>query len=558
LLTRRGATAQLSVGATAGGKPVPVPGTLRYTSSAPAVVSVNSKGLVRALAVPGSAVITVTSTATRTAPVAVTVAVVQLTSGTANLTAAEVRSISPGHLTLVRDPVTSALRNGSVVVDASAGLVARLSGVARGKNSVTARTTRVPLIKAFRALRVGLSDTTPAATVLIRGRHATVRNAAGDIVRQVSTVQLTCTGSTAGVTISPPTATLAVTGQLVAKLSISPAMGLAITLEPGVTVSGRVSLGALHVAAGGDFTVECALTHLPGLSLPLPTGLPPIGTIAVTVSPSFTARLAVTASTAATITAPTVTDTWSALAGISYSARHGWSTVHAQSASPPQVTGPVLTARGRVAVSLKVGPRLDLGLSVQSGGVNLAGINLAWAELGGTLKGSLASPFSDLDLGYTGPRYNVGTEFSTGLEVSAQDSALTQLLSWIGLKPPVYTLTLFDRTFPLFSQPVPTVHSADSTVTAGVTTDTLTAGAGAAWNGMTVNFLLFPAGAAPDQPKGTQVATATVTGGVATAHWQPGPGTTSGNYVVVAELDPAGFLPFPSSPSATVTIVPAT
>jgi hypothetical protein len=41
LLTRSGATARLSVGAVTGGTPVTAPGTLRFASSAPAVVSVN-------------------------------------------------------------------------------------------------------------------------------------------------------------------------------------------------------------------------------------------------------------------------------------------------------------------------------------------------------------------------------------------------------------------------------------------------------------------------------------------------------------------------------------
>jgi hypothetical protein len=307
-----------------------------------------------------------------------------------------------------------------------------------------------------------------------------VRDAAGDVLKRLSAVQLTCTGTATGVTISPPTATLAVTGQLVAQLSVSPVSGLTITLEPGATVSGRVSLGAIRVAAAGSYTVKCTLTHLPGLSLPLPTGLPPIGTVAVTVSPSLVATFTVTAGTAAALTAPTVTGAWSALAGIHYSTAHGWSPVHVQSTFKPQVTAAALTAPGRVAVSVKLGPRFDLGLSVQAGGVNLAGINLAWAELAGTLDGSLASPFSDLDLGYTGPRYTVGTEFAAGLEVSAQDSALTRLLSLVGLTPPVYTLTLFDEKFPLFSQPVPTIRSADSTVTIGQTTDTLTSAASAA------------------------------------------------------------------------------
>lgn len=41
---------------------------------------------------------------------------------------------------------------------------------------------------------------------------------------------------------------------------------------------------------------------------------------------------------------------------------------------------------------------------------------------------------------------------------------------------------------------------------------------------------------------------------VAIARWTPGVGTVPGSYVFVAELDPAGLLPFPSSRSATVTI----
>jgi hypothetical protein len=557
LLTSRGATARLGVAARAGGRAVPVPGTLRFSSSAPAVISVSGGGLVTALADPGSAVITVTSTAPGTAPVAVTVAAVQLTPGTVSLTAAEVTSITPGRIALVRDRATLALRNGTVAVDAAAGLVASLSDVARGEHSVTARTTRVPLTEAFRALRVGLSASAPAATVAISGRQATVRDAAGNVVARLSTVQFGCTRTAAGVTVTPPSATLAVTGKLVAQLSISPLGRVAITLEAGAAVSGRVSLGALRVAAAASFRATCSLTHLPGISIPLPAGLPPIGSVAVTVTPSFTGTLSATTAGAATLTAPVVTGTWSALAGIGYSHSRGWSRVYTQNSPAPRVTGPELAAPASVSASLRLAARLDLGLSVSSAGITLAGIDLAWSQLAGTLRASLAQPYSDLDLGYTGPRYAVGTELSAGLEVSPQDSALSTLLSWLGLTPPVYTLTLFDRTFPLFSQPVPTIRSADATLSAGLTTDTLTCAAGAAWNGATVRFLLFPAGAAPGQPTGTQVATATVTGGIATARWQPAPGTASGSYVFVAELDPAGFLPFPSLPSAPVTITGA-
>jgi hypothetical protein len=481
----------------------------------------------------------------------------QLTAGTVALAGAEVTSVLPGRVALVRDKTTLALRNGSVVVDAPAGLAARLSDVARGANSVTARTTRVPLTAAFRMLRENLSEHTPAVTVLIRGGHAVVRDAAGHVLARSATVTFTCAGSSTGVAVSPPSATLKVTGELTAHVSISPLGRIAVTLEAGASVSGSVSLGALRVATAGSYRASCKLTNLPGISLPLPAGVAFIGSVAVTVTPSFTGTLTATAAGSATVTAPVVTGSWSALAGISYLSGHGWSPVFTATSPAPRVTGPKVTAPARTQASLRLGARLDLGLAVSSAGITLAGIDLAWTELAATLQASLAAPVSGLDLGYTGPRYAVGTELRAGLEVSAQDSALTTLLSWLGLKPPVYILTLFDRKFPLFSQPVPTVRSADSTLTAGTTTDTLTSAVPSAWNGATVEFLLFPAGAAPGQPTGTRVAAAAVTAGVATASWTPGAGTAPGSYVLVAELDPAGFLPFPSFPSAPVTITGA-
>jgi hypothetical protein len=482
------------------------------------------------------------------------VSTVRLTPGTVSLTAAEVVSIPPGRLSLVQDARTLALRDGSVVVDAPAGLVARLSHVAHGPGSVTARTTRVPLTVAFAALRVDQAQTSKAVTLLVQGRHAAVLDAAGHLLARASAVGFTCTGTTSGVTFTPPSATLKVTGKLAVHLSISPLGRVSLTLEAGASVSGRVSLGALHVTKAGAVKATCKLTHLPGISLPLPAGLPPIGSVAVTVTPSFAGTLTATTAGPATVTAPVVTGAWSALAGISRVPSHGWSKVYTQTSPAPRVTGAELTAPAAVSASLSLAARLDLGLSVSSAGITLAGIDLAWSQLAGTLRASLASPFSDADLGYTGPRYTVGSELSAGLEVSPQDSALKTLLSWLGLTPPSYTLTLFDRKFPLLSQPVPTVRSADSTLTAGVTADTLTSSAPAAWNGATVDFLLFPAGAAASQATGTLVASAPLTGGVATATWQPATGTAQGTYVIVAELDPAGFLPFPSAPSAPVTI----
>jgi hypothetical protein len=476
---------------------------------------------------------------------------VRLARGAVSLTAAEVTSIAPSRLTLVKDPVTLALRNGSVVVDARAGLVARLSDVAHTRTSVTARTTRVPLTAAFAALRVDLAQTSKPVTLLIRGRKAVVVNAAGHVVARASAVNFTCTGASSGVTVTPPSAALKVTGELVAHLSISPLGRVTLTLEAGASVSGRVSLGALRVAKAGSVHATCTLTHLPGISLPLPAGLPPIGSVAVTVTPSFAGTLTATTAGSATVTAPVVTGAWSALAGIRYD--RGWSAVYTRSSPAPRVTGPEVAAPARTTATLRLGARLDLGLSVSSAGITLAGIDLAWSQLTGNLRASLASPYSDSDLGYTGPRYNVGTELSAGLEVSPQDSALTTLLSWLGLTPPSYTLTLFDQKFPLFAQPVPTVHSASATVAIGQT-DTLTSAVPSFWNGSTVDFVLFPAGAAAGQPTGTVVASARVTGGVASATWQPAKGTAAGSYVLVAELAPAGFLPFPSPKAAPVTI----
>jgi hypothetical protein len=478
----------------------------------------------------------------------------RLTPGTVSLTAAEVTSVAPGRLTLAKDQRTLALRNGSVVVDAPAGLVARLADVARTGTAVTARTTRVPLTAAFAALRVDQAQTSKAVTLLVRGRHAVVLDAAGHVLARASAVGFACTGTKSGVTFTPPSAALKVTGELAVHLSISPLGRVSLTLEAGASVSGRVSLGALHVTKAGAVKATCKLTHLPGIDLPLPAGLPPIGSVSVTVTPSFAGTLTATTAGPATVTAPVVTGAWSALAGISHVPSHGWTKVYTQTSPAPRVTSAELTAPASVSASLSLAARLDLGLSVSSAGITLAGIDLAWSQLTGNLRASLASPYSDLDLGYAGPRYAVGTELSAGLEVSAQDSALTTLLSWLGLTPPSYTLTLFDRKFPLLSQPVPTVRSADSTLTAGATTDALTAAAPSAWNGSTVDFVLFPAGAAPGQPTGTLVASARLTGGAASATWQPATGTAPGTYVLVAELDPAGFLPFPSAASAPVTI----
>ena len=112
----------------------------------------------------------------------------------------------------------------------------------------------------------------------------------------------------------------------------------------------------------------------------------------------------------------------------------------------------------------------------------------------------------------------------------ARRSALTQLLAWIGIRPPSYDLTLFDTNFPLLSQPVPTVSSADATLAAGQTTDTLTSDVPASWNGTDVDFILFPTGADPSQPAGTVVASATAAGGVATAQWTPNADLTPGTY----------------------------
>ena len=181
MLPRPGTTAQLRVDATEGGRAVPVPGTLEYVSSAPSAISVSRTGLVTAVADPGSAVITISSTA-GAAAAAVTVAAMQLTSDTTNLTSAQVISLSPGRITLVRDPATLALADGSMVVDAPDGLVARLSDVHADAGSVTAATTRVPLTEAFRELDVGLSAASSDAVVRISGRDAVVADPATQVV----------------------------------------------------------------------------------------------------------------------------------------------------------------------------------------------------------------------------------------------------------------------------------------------------------------------------------------------------------------------------------------
>ena len=351
---------------------------------------------------------------------------------------------------------------------------------------------------------------------------------------------------------------LNVTGELTAHLSIYPRRGLSVTLEAGAEVTGSVSLGSLHVAVHGSYQAKCKLTNLPSLTLPLPVGLPPLGTLSVAVTPAFTATVKATASGTATVDAPVITDTWSAAAGITYTSADGWSPENSEDTPDPQISNTEVTASASMSASVSLGARLILGIAVKNRAVNLAAADLAWAELDGKLQGSLASPFSDLDFGYAGPAYSTGAELSAGLMFQARRSALTQLLAWIGIRPPSYDLTLFDTNFPLLSQPVPTVSSADATLAAGQTTDTLTSDVPASWNGTDVDFILFPTGADPSQPAGTVVASATAAGGVATAQWTPNADLTPGTYVLVADLTPAGFLPFPSAPSGQITVTPGT
>lgn len=565
VVTKAGGTHQLVISAKAGSTDVPVPGTLTYRSSNPSVIKVTAKGLVSAVVDPGSAVVTVSTSAPGVTPAEVTVAAVELRSGAVDLSPADVISLSGDRAKLRRDSATTAVKDGTIVVDASAGLVGRIEGVTRSATTLSGAVARVPLKTAFKELRISLEQQGQRESVRVDGRHATVRSRAGALLDSTSSVQFNCiqeSGSQGELVLTPPSASLEVTGTLDATLTYGIfSGGLSVTLEAGASVSGEISLGSLQATASGTYDLSCELEGLPDLALPLPTGLPPLGQIAVTVSPMFTADLSANASGTATITGPAVSDTWSASAGITYD-NGSWSTTFTKSTPAPTLAVPTLEAGAAMSASLDVAARLDLGIALTSDGDNLAGVRLGWAELDGDLSAGLSGPPSDLDYGYKGPTMTLTGTASAGVEVSAEDSELTTLLSWVGVAPPSFDRTLFSATFLDETQPVPTISSSQSSLDEGQS-DQLSASVPALWKGLDVDFVAFPASAAPGEDDGVVVASGVaVVNGVASTTWTPvsvGTGATApGTYVLVAELDGIPGLPFPSAASSDVTVTSGT
>ncbi len=535
VLPNVGAFVKLQVTATSGGRSVAVPGGLEFTSSDPAFVTVGAGGGAVARQDPGSAVITVTSTAAKVVPAQVTVVVARLAPGVVNLAPSELTSVTPGHLLLVRDHLTQGLRSGTIVVAGSAGLVARLSNVSTGTASVSASTTRVPLGKAFTTLSVALAQTSAPVPL--------------DVALSCSVTS----GSAASISVVPPDATLSVTAELDASITLTAGRVVSVSLEPGATASGSISLGRIAIRKSGSYQVRCAASGQLALSLPLQTGLPGIGSVAVTVKPQFTATMAASSSGPATSFDAPVTGSWTAVSGIAYTSGQSW----ASAGQSDQGTGtgpiPVLTADTGASSQVALAGKLAVGLAVSSDGQQVSGIGLGWVAVDVTAGADLTAPFSDLDVGYTGPVSTAEVRQSRATDVGTADSSLRQLLTWIGVGAPSIPATQRgsrDWTFarpPMHLTP-PAVFAGHAATLDAFLDDTRDL---PAWEGASVDFVLFPAGATAGQQAGTLVGSAAIdSAGDAAASWQVPPSFAPGSYRLVAELELVpGAAPIPTPPS---------
>ena len=505
---------------------------IQWSSSAPDQVTVNSGGLATAKVDTGSATIFVSAPAAGAQTEAAQVVVASPAPDTMVVPSAEIRAETSTSVTLQRNKYTKPITPGQILVNGS-GLLARVTKVSAGAQTVTVTTVPVSLARAFSRLSIHAES----AAVPTSLRTA----ALGPVDCMLSS------GHTVRINLARPRVSVGAKVQLVADLQTSYPAVHKFELAVMATVPVTIRSGVVTVSAAGHTEATCNLTA-PTIDVPAPVFLGPVE-IDGQVATAAGVITNVDAGASMTFSGPTVSDTMQALDGILYTSSDGWQAVENNSSTGLQVMPAGENLRARLTAQVAPYLRVDFGISAAFGDcaadlcTRLAGVGLAFTKDTASWDFRIQTPLRDTTAGYQGPEWSSGLDLTAGPEFTVIGD-IAKLFSWIGVTPPAQRWKILDRPVPFAGSPALTVSAGAPEAARGAIS--LTASLPRGFSGDTVQFMAYPAGGGP----GFVAASTTVIGSSARATWHPA-AHQHGTFRITALLFDSIFgptLPYASAP----------
>lgn len=538
ILTGPGDRYQLTAQVVTPGGQRAVKETLRFRSTDPAMVSVSADGTVTAHTGMGSAVITVS--ATGAAPQAAQVMVARPAPGTVLIPTAAVLAAKPGQVRLLRTSLTSGLKSGQILVSngrPGGGLLARVMSVSAAGQAVSVITGPASLTQAFTALSIHAASA-PVTIPL-----------AASTVGTVAAIKLDCKLTTGPepVSLTDWGATVPATITLDAVL-VAPRPGVVDQFQLAVraTLPVTVSTGTVTIGGAGKTEATC---DFPGHTFTLPTPVF-LGPVELTgdATPAPGIGVSFDGGAGLSLPGPYLSDTVTALDGISYTAARGWQPVEENSSGHITIGidgKPSFTTWISAGFSAYVNTDFDIGGAIV--GQELAGTALAFAKAEGDYTITMHPPFARLASGYTGPGWETSLRLTAGPQVKVT-GGLTQLLSWLGIDTPTVSLPLASITFPVAASPAITVEAVPGSPASRVTRLSVSLPSG--YSGDRVEFIQYSAANGPGQI----IATATVTGRSAAVTWTHSASAAGTAIRALLYGPPYGAAGFPYATPGTLTV----
>lgn len=495
---------------------------VQWRSSAPGQVEVTPDGTATAMVDTGSATIFVSAPAARAQPEAAQVTVASPAPGTLVVPSTEILTQTSTSVTLPKNKQTAAIKPGRILVSGSRGaLLARVTAVTFGTQTVTATTVPASLALAFSRLSIHAESTTVPASLRTAGPG--------------SGTPVECTlssGHRMRISLAGPSVSVGAKVQLVADLQTSHRVVHKFELAVQATIPVTVHSGAVTVSAPGDASATCNIAA-PTIDVPTPVFLGPVE-IDGQVNPQAGVAVKVAVGASTTFFGPTASDTMRALDGMLYTTSGGWQPVEHNSSTGPQVRPAGQSFKASLAADVAPYFRVGFGISAAFGDcaanlcTRLAAVDLAFTKYEASWDFRIQSPFPDTAPGYRGPEWTAGLDLTAGPEFTVTGD-IADLFSWIGVAPPAGHWNAFDHLVPLAGSPALTLSARAPVAPGGAIS--LTASLPRGFSGDTVQFVAYPASGGP-----AFVAThATVTGGSASAIWHPPP-HQSGTFRITALL----------------------
>ena len=499
-------------------------------------------------------------------PAEATVIIAQPASNTVMVDSSLILSKSASQAVLANTPATAQIKTGDIIASGNkAGLLVKVNSVQNSGNTLLVNTTPVSLPEAFKNLNINISSLPVTLTLVVSNGRASLVSPTGQVMplNRAALGGFTCvddkSGSAVQANYTGPTVTLPVPTNLHLELSTTGS-----TLPPFYSLQSFSLLVHMQIPAKLTFgSINFSAANNVGFTCTMPIGsidIPALDIGPFTIGGHLAAELGVkvdaTANGQYTITLPTIADTLTADDGVEWNSTSGWQAITNNSSSGQTVTTPGSEFSSSIEGS--VGAYLDckagIDLSTLLGG-DLGGVDLAYAEIAGTMNLGIQAPFNVTSNGYTGPKWAAKLEVTAGPTLQISGS-ITQLFNYLGLSTNLGSWNLYDQSYPLGQSPMPVIQASQSQITPGTpVTFTLTAVPPAA-AGDAIKLYAYKAKGTVGTEIGTGIVSST---GSTTITWTP-TAAQIGNYEVVQAIYDNVFgqlnLPYASTP-IPISVVPS-